>query len=58
MGTGHLYQGRFQSFPVAADKHFLQLCRNVERNALRASRVRAPAITPSVDGGKRTPILG
>jgi putative transposase len=39
VGTGHLYQGRFKSFPVAADEHFLQLCRYVERNALRAGLV-------------------
>lgn len=35
-GTGHLYQGRFKSFPVQDDRHFLTLCRYVERNALRA----------------------
>ena len=35
-GTGHLYQGRFKSFPVQADEHFLTVCRYVERNALRA----------------------
>ncbi len=35
-GTGHLYQGRFKSFPVQTDHHFLTLCRYVERNALRA----------------------
>ncbi|MGQ0635060.1 MAG: transposase [Planctomycetaceae bacterium] len=35
-GTGHLYQGRFKSFPVQEDGHFLSLCRYVERNALRA----------------------
>jgi putative transposase len=39
VGTGHLYQGRFKSFPVAADEHFLSLCRYVERNALRANLV-------------------
>jgi putative transposase len=39
VGAGHLYQGRFKSFPVAADQHFLQLCRYVERNALRADLV-------------------
>ena len=38
-GAGHLYQGRFKSFPVQADEHFLILCRYVERNALRASLV-------------------
>ena len=35
-GTGHLYQGRYKSFPVQEDPHFLIVCRYVERNALRA----------------------
>jgi putative transposase len=35
-GTGHLYQGRFKSFPVQGDGHLLALGRYVERNALRA----------------------
>jgi putative transposase len=35
-GSGPLYQGRFKSFPVQTDEHFLRLCRYVERNALRA----------------------
>jgi putative transposase len=39
MGTGHLYQGRFKSFPVAEDDHFYRLLRYVERNALRAKLV-------------------
>jgi putative transposase len=39
VGTGHLYQGRFKSFPVATDDHFLTVCRYVERNALRAGLV-------------------
>ncbi|MEX0774346.1 MAG: transposase [Phycisphaeraceae bacterium] len=38
-GTGPLYQGRFKSFPVQADEHYLALCRYVERNALRANLV-------------------
>jgi putative transposase len=38
-GTGHLYQGRFKSFVVQEDEHFLRLCRYVERNALRAGLV-------------------
>ena len=38
-GAGHLYQGRFKSFPVQADGHFLIVCRYVERNALRADLV-------------------
>lgn len=38
-GWGHLYQGRFKSFPVQTDGHFLTVARYVERNALRAGRV-------------------
>jgi len=38
-GSGPLYQGRFKSFPVQADRHFLTVCRYVERNALRANLV-------------------
>ncbi len=36
IGYGHLYQGRYKSFPIQGDEHFLQLVRYVERNALRA----------------------
>ena len=39
IGTGALYQGRFKSFPIEADDHFLTVCRYVERNALRANLV-------------------
>jgi putative transposase len=39
VGTGHLYQGRYKSFPVSEDEHLLQVCRYVERNALRAGLV-------------------
>ena len=35
-GSGHLYQGRYKSFPVQDDSHFLTLMRYVERNALAA----------------------
>jgi putative transposase len=38
-GTGPIYQGRFKSFPIQCDDHFLAVCRYVERNALRAKRV-------------------
>jgi putative transposase len=38
-GTGPVYQGRFKSFPVQEDEHFLAVCRYVERNALRANLV-------------------
>src|SRR3954465_6567689 len=40
VGYGHLYQGRFKSFPVQRDEHFLTACRYVERNALSAGLVR------------------
>jgi putative transposase len=39
VGMGHLYQGRFKSFLVQTDSHFLMLCRYVEANALRARLV-------------------
>ena len=39
-GTGHLYQGRFKSFPIAQDDHFYQVQRYAERNALRANLVK------------------
>lgn len=38
-GSGHLYQGRYKSFPVQTDEHFLQLVQYVERNAKRAKLV-------------------
>lgn len=37
VGYGHLYQGRYKSFPVQEDGHFLQVCKYVESNALRAN---------------------
>ncbi len=36
-GTGHLYQGRFKSFPIERDDHYFAVLRYVERNALRAN---------------------
>lgn len=38
-GDGHLYQGRFKSFPIQSDEHFHVACRYVERNALAADLV-------------------
>jgi REP-associated tyrosine transposase len=40
VGYGHLYQGRFKSFPVQCDEHLLVLCRYVERNPVSAGLVR------------------
>ena len=39
VGYGHLYQGRFKSFPVETDEYFYRVARYVERNALRANLV-------------------
>lgn len=38
-GSGHVYQGRFKSFPVQEDEHLLTVCRYVERNPLRSGLV-------------------
>ncbi len=38
-GTGHLYQGRFKSFPVESDEHLYTVLRYVERNPVRANLV-------------------
>jgi REP-associated tyrosine transposase len=35
-GSGHLYQGRFKSFPVQSDEHFLIVARYIHANPLRA----------------------
>jgi len=40
IGSGHLYQGRFKSFPIQEDDHFYSVARYVERNALRAGLIR------------------
>ena len=39
VGTGHLYQGRFKSIVVQTDEYLFTVCRDVERNALRAKLV-------------------
>ena len=39
IGHGHLYQGRYKSFVVQTDEHFITVVRYVERNALRAQMV-------------------
>ena len=40
VGDGHVYQGRYKSFPVQDDGHYFQVLRYVERNALRAGLVK------------------
>jgi len=39
-GTGHVYQGRYKSFPIEQDEHLLAVLRYVERNALGARLVK------------------
>ncbi len=39
-GSGHIWQGRFKSFPIAEDKHLLTVLRYAERNPLRAKLVK------------------
>jgi putative transposase len=40
VGHGHLYQGRFKSFPIQEDKHLMTVLRYVERNPLRVGAVK------------------
>jgi len=40
VGMGHVYQGRYKSFPIETDDCFYQVVRYVERNALRANLVK------------------
>jgi putative transposase len=44
--TGHVWQGRFKSFPIQEDEHLLAVLRYVERNPLRAELVKAAALWP------------
>ncbi len=39
VGSGHVYQGRYKSFPIETDEYFYQVLRYIERNALRANLV-------------------
>ncbi len=39
-GSGHLYQGRYRSFPVEPDEHVMEVCKYVEGNPVRARTVK------------------
>jgi len=39
-GSGHLYQGRYRSFPVEPDAHLVEVCKYVEGNPARAGAVK------------------
>ena len=49
-GYGHIYQGRFKSFPIEQDESLLTVRRYVERNPLRAGLV-APRWSPLTSQG-------
>src|SRR5271154_5962776 len=52
---GHLYQGRYKSFPVQSDEHLLTVLRYVEANALRAGLAKSAGEWPwSSDAMRRT----
>ena len=38
-GQGAVYQGRFKAIAIQAERHFVWVCRYIERNALRANLV-------------------
>ncbi len=40
VGFGHVYQGRFKSFPLETNEYFYRVNRYAERNALRANLVK------------------
>lgn len=46
IGTGHLYQGRYKSFPVQRDPHYLSVLRYIEANPVRARLVRDACLWP------------
>lgn len=50
-GTGALYQGRFKSFPVQADEHFLTVCRYVLTPARAPARPCRTGAVASADSG-------
>ncbi len=40
IGRGHLYQGRFKSFPIQPNDHLITACRYVQRNPVRPGVVK------------------
>jgi putative transposase len=46
IGIGHLYQGRFKSFPVQSGRHYLTVLRYMEQNPLRKGMVKTSTDWP------------
>jgi len=61
VGLGHLYQGRFKSFPVQSSAYYLTLMRYVESNPARAGIVERNVDWPwsslSIRLGKEKPVV-
>ncbi len=57
VGDGHVYQGRFKSFPVETNEYLLTVCRYVERNPVRAGLVAAAEQWPWSSAGSRGAVL-
>lgn len=55
VGNGHLYQGRFKSFPIQTDDSFHTVVRYVERNPLRANLVDRAEAWPWSSLGQASP---
>ena len=54
--SGHVWQGRFRSFPIQEDDHLLAVLRYTERNALRAGLVQRAEDWPWSSLAPRTPL--
>jgi putative transposase len=57
-GQGHLYQGRFKSFPVENDAYLLTVLHYVERNPLRAGMVQRAEYRPYASLRRRLGFCG
>lgn len=55
IGLGHLYQGRFKSFPIQTANYFHVVVRYVERNPLRANLVARAEQWPWSSLGQASP---
>jgi putative transposase len=56
IGLGHLYQGRFKSFPIQSAEYFHTVVRYVERNPLRANLVTRAEEWPWSSLGQASPV--
>lgn len=57
-GMGHVYQGRFKSFPLKDDYHYLSVLRYIEANPFRAQLAVKPQDWPYSSLAKRLGLSG